>query len=66
MHLIVPAEELARKPWKNAVALFSLAEAAERQLNVDSELPGGAGRFAVTVDGTETEEQIAALKVCMH
>lgn len=63
MHLIVPSEVLKVKSWKNSVALFSLKEAADLGLNVDSKLPGGAGRFAVTVDGTETEDQIAALKV---
>ena len=63
MHLIAPAEELKAKPWKNAVALFSLKDAADLQLGRESDLPGGAGRFAVRVDGTESEEQIAALKV---
>lgn len=63
VHLIVPQEELAAKPWKNSVALFALKDAADLHLNINSTLPGGAGRFAVTVDGTETEEQVAALKV---
>ena len=63
VHLIVPQEELTAKAWKNSVALYSLKDAANLQLNVDCKLPGGAGRFAVTVDGTETEEQVAALKV---
>ena len=63
VHLIVPAEELKAKPWKNAVAIFPLKDAADLKPSKDSELPGGAGRFAVTVDGTESEEQIAALKV---
>ena len=63
VHLIVPHQELASQPWKNAVALYSLKDAVDLQLNVHSTLPGGAGRFAVTVDGTETEEEVAALKV---
>lgn len=63
MHLIVPAEELERNPWKNSVALLPLREAAKLQQGGEVPLPGGAGRFAVTVDGTESEEEVAALKV---
>lgn len=66
VHLIVPAEELAAKPWKNAVALYSLREAAKNQPGRQSSLPGGAGRFAVTVDGTESEEECASLKVAFQ
>ena len=63
VHIIAPAEELRRNPLKNAVALLPLAEAAQLASEGQSALPEGAARLAVTVDGRETEQQVAALKV---
>jgi hypothetical protein len=61
--VIAPAAALAAEPLEHAVALLSLAEAAEQQAAGGVRLPAGAGRLAVSVDGTESDEQIAALKV---
>eukprot|EP00542_Grammatophora_oceanica_P018425 CAMPEP_0194032052 /NCGR_PEP_ID=MMETSP0009_2-20130614/5082_1 /TAXON_ID=210454 /ORGANISM="Grammatophora oceanica, Strain CCMP 410" /LENGTH=651 /DNA_ID=CAMNT_0038672373 /DNA_START=283 /DNA_END=2238 /DNA_ORIENTATION=+ len=56
MGVIVPAAELEKDPLPNAVALFSLAEAA------DAKLPTGAMRMAIEIDGTEDDETIASIK----
>lgn len=58
MHIIAPVEELEKKPLANAVGLVSLRDAAKGKA-----LPESAARMAVTVDGTESEEEVAALKV---
>lgn len=63
MHIIAPAEELARNPLKNSVAILSLRQAARLSADGGSALPDCASRLAVTVDGTETEEEVASLKV---
>ena len=64
VHIIAPAEELKRSPFKNAVAIQPLAEAVQLEQEGQSAVkPEASGRFAVTVDGTETEEEVKKLKV---
>jgi (E)-4-hydroxy-3-methylbut-2-enyl-diphosphate synthase len=60
VHPIVPAAALAATPLPGAVALFSLADVVKA--GGDPALPGGAGRFVVTIDGSESEADIASLK----
>jgi len=55
MGVIVPAAELDKDPLNNAVALMTVAEAKSRQL------PTGAIRMALQVDGTESDEDLAKL-----
>ena len=62
IHPLVPAETLQSTPLDNAVALLPLAEVASVN-GAGVELPSCSTRMAVTVDGTESDEQIAALKV---
>ena len=63
MHVIAPAAALQADPLPHAVASFPLAEAAAALGSGGVALPEGAGRFVVTVDGTESEEDLAALRV---
>jgi len=56
--VIVPAEELKKNPLDNAVALMSLTEAAEG----NGQLPDGAIRLAIEIDGTEDDDLIAKVK----
>ena len=56
--VIVPAEELEKDPLPNAVALMSVGDAVAK----NGALPDGAVRLAVSVDGTESEEDIAKIK----
>ena len=56
--VIVPAEELKKNPLDNAVALMSLTEAAE----TNGQLPDGAIRLAIEIDGTEDDDLIAKVK----
>ena len=65
MHVIAPAQALQTDPLPHAVALFPLREAASAIRNSGVSLPEGAGRFVVSVDGTESEEDITALKACL-
>jgi len=58
MGVIVPAEELEKDPIPNAVALMSLTDA----IGNGAKLPTGAVRVAISVDGTEDEETILAIK----
>lgn len=62
--VIVPAAELAKRPLPNAVTLHTLREAVAAH-KAQGKVPVAAGsisRFAVSVDGTETEAEIAAIK----
>jgi len=59
VHPVVPAAMLAATPLPGAVALYPLAEVAA---GPPAALPGGAGRYAVTIDGTEPDAVLAALK----
>ncbi len=63
MHVIAPAVALQADPLPHAVASFPLAEAAAAQRSGGVALPEGAGRFVVTIEGTESEEDIASLRV---
>ena len=56
--VLVPAPALAATPLPNAVAVFSLAEAAA---GGKPALPEGAARWAVAIDGTEADDALASL-----
>ena len=62
---LVPAEVLRLSPLQHAVALMPLAEVAAAHRDSGVRLPEGAGRLAVRVDGTESDEDLACLKVCI-
>jgi len=55
--VLIPLASLRRDPVPGAVAILTPAEAAAAL-----ELPAGVQRFVVTMNGTETEEQVRALK----
>ncbi len=59
---MAPANVLAEDPLPQAVAVQPLREVATASRNGGHSLPPGAGRLAVTIDGTETEEEVASLK----
>ena len=63
VHVIASAEVLRETPLPHAVASYPLKEAAAAIRGGGVSLPEGAGRFVVSVDGTESEEDITALKV---
>ena len=63
VHVIASAEALQANPLPHAVASYPLKEAAAAIRGGGVSLPEGAGRFVVSVDGTESEEDITALKV---
>lgn len=63
VHVIASAEALRTDPLPHAVASYPLKEAAAAIRNGAVSLPEGTGRFVVSVDGTESEEDIATLKV---
>lgn len=56
--LIVPVEELEKDPLPNAVAYMTLDDAIKR----NGELPPGAVRLAITVNGNETDEDLQKIK----
>lgn len=56
--VLAPIDELQRKPLPNAVAVAPLKQLANEPVL----MPEGAARLAVTIDGTETDEEIATLK----
>ena len=56
--VIVPAEELEKNPLPNAIALMNLSDAIEK----DGALPMGAIRLAITVSGTESDEELRKIK----
>ena len=58
MGIIVPAEELEKDPLPNAIALMELKDAIAK----DGALPAGAIRLAVTIHGTETEDELKQIK----
>jgi len=62
VHVLVPAETLAANPLPDSVAIMQLAVAASAARAGGVTLPQGAKRLAVFVDGTESDEDIAALK----
>jgi len=56
--MIVPAEELEKNPLPNAVAYMTLNDAVAK----NGELPPGAIRLAVTIDGDEDDDTFKKLK----
>lgn len=62
VHVMAPAHVLAQDPLPHAVAVQPLTEVATASQNGGHHLPPGVTRFAVTIDGTESEEQVASLK----
>lgn len=58
VHVIAPLAALVKDPLPNAVAVVSLRDYAAKGVT----LPEGAARFAITVDGTESEAEVEALK----
>lgn len=63
VHVLAPAEALAADPLPDAVAVMQLAVAASAHRAGGVKLPEGAGRLAVFVDGTESDADLATLKV---
>lgn len=61
--MLAPAEALAADPLPDAVAVMQLAVAASAHRAGGVKLPEDAGRLAVFVDGTESDADLAALKV---
>lgn len=62
VHVIAPADALAADPMKGAVAQVPLREAAKAGAG-GPPLPEGTERFVVSVDGTESEAELASLQV---
>ena len=63
VHVLAPAEVLAADPLPDAVAVMQLAVAASAHRAGGVQLPQGAGRLAVFIDGTENDADLAAVKV---
>jgi len=59
VHVLAPAAALEATPLPGSVALIPLKSFVADGAKT---LPGGATRFSVTIDGTESFEEIAALK----
>eukprot|EP00195_Chlamydomonas_chlamydogama_P017274 CAMPEP_0202902060 /NCGR_PEP_ID=MMETSP1392-20130828/16134_1 /ASSEMBLY_ACC=CAM_ASM_000868 /TAXON_ID=225041 /ORGANISM="Chlamydomonas chlamydogama, Strain SAG 11-48b" /LENGTH=702 /DNA_ID=CAMNT_0049588743 /DNA_START=163 /DNA_END=2271 /DNA_ORIENTATION=+ len=62
VHTIVPAAVLAADPLPGAVTLHTLKDAVKAHKAGGVKLPEGSTRLAIEVDGTETTEEISALK----
>lgn len=63
VQVLAPAQVLAANPLPDAVAVMQLAVAASAARSTGKvDLPAGTSRVAVFVDGTESDEDIAALK----
>lgn len=62
VHVMAPASALAQDPLPHAVAVQPLKEVATASQNGGHSLPAGVTRFAVIIDGTESEEEVASLK----
>ena len=65
VHVIAPVEELARNPFPHAVAMVPLRDAVAAGSNGGLHLPEGVGRMVVLIDGTESDEEVDALKVSL-
>ena len=66
VHVIAPLEELARNPFPHAVAMVPLRDAVAAGSNGGLHLPEGVGRMVVLIDGTESDEEVDALKVRLN
>lgn len=62
VQVLVPAQVLDASPLPDAVAIKQLAVAVAEASAGGVQLPQGASRFAVFVDGTESDADLAALK----
>jgi (E)-4-hydroxy-3-methylbut-2-enyl-diphosphate synthase len=62
VHVIVPADKLAADPLPGAVTLHTLRDAVAAHKAGGVKLPQGSTRLAISVDGTESEAEIGALK----
>ncbi|KAK9800350.1 hypothetical protein WJX73_008117 [Symbiochloris irregularis] len=63
VHVIAPAGELRRDNLPHAVALMPLREAVAAHRSPEGlQLPEGSGRLVVSIDGTESEDEVAALQ----
>lgn len=62
VHVIVPAEVLAKDPLPDAVSIMHLAVAASSIRSGSLDLPSGSTRLAIFVDGSESEEDFIAIK----
>jgi len=61
VHVIAPADVLAKDPLPGAVALHTLRDAVAAHAAGGVALPEGCVRFAVSVDGTESDAELRAL-----
>ena len=62
VHVLAPAQVLAADPLPDAVAIKQLAVAVSEASAGGVQLPSGCTRFAVFVDGTDPDADLAALK----
>nr|AJR27235.1 1-hydroxy-2-methyl-2-(E)-butenyl 4-diphosphate synthase [Haematococcus lacustris] len=62
VHLLVPLAELAAKPLAGAITLCDLSEAVKAHRQGGLKLPEGSTRFAVSIHGTESDEELAMLQ----
>ncbi|WIA43938.1 hypothetical protein OEZ86_010335 [Tetradesmus obliquus] len=58
VHVLAPAAALAANPLPGAVAVMTLAEA----LAAGGKAPAGASRLTLSLNGTESDDQLAAIK----
>ncbi len=61
VNILAPAETLKKTPFDGAVPIMQLKLAADSYKS-SGKVDGVEGHFAVFVDGTESDEQLAALK----
>lgn len=61
VNILAPAETLKKTPFDGAVPIMQLKLAAD-SFKSSGKVDGAEGHFAVFVDGTESDEQLAALK----
>jgi len=61
VNILAPAETLKKTPFDGAVPIMQLKLAAD-SFKSSGKVDGVEGHFAVFVDGTESDEQLAALK----
>ena len=61
VNIMAPAEPLKNTPFEGAIPIMQLKVAADA-FKSSGKVEGAGDHFAVFVDGTETDEQLAALK----
>lgn len=62
VHVMVPAAVQAADPLPGAIAVMPLRDLVKAANNGGVKLPSGSSRYAVSVDGTESDAEVAALK----